>query len=569
MIKVICQDNKILYNAYNLTRAFWPEKVITSEVREDQSARILILEEAKLDDNNDELAGISTSTGDDSRILKEPVPTGDKVSDEMSLTRDKSLLLNVPIIAADIRELYEKLRETTGWSLPWGMLTGVRPTKLASKWIEEHLSEYEEEARTQEAFAKWFYEDRFVSREKAELAFQVAMRERAIIAKALHKAPGTGSSYDGTGYSLYIGIPFCPTVCSYCSFSSGTIGSYEGKIDAYIDALCCELEETAGKMKERAVEPTSVYIGGGTPTSLSAEQLDRLLDHADEQFRISQGLKEGRILEYTIEAGRPDSITAEKLEVIKRHNATRISINPQTMQQKTLDLIGRRHSVEQVREAFALARKMGFDNINMDLIMGLEGESNSDVRDTLRQISELNPDSLTVHSLAVKRASAIGIDKKLKERSNEAYKNTGIKTKAANDQGNPQHTVRADNIAEVGAVSAENAEEGDISRMIWDAYEAAAAMGMNPYYLYRQKSIAGNFENIGYAKEGKEGIYNVMIMEEVQSIIACGAGASSKIVTEEAVPNPGRKNQMTHMIRYSNVKNIDEYIRRYRCCKNK
>lgn len=569
MIKVICQDNKILYNAYNLTRAFWPEKVINSEVREDQSVKILILEETKPDDNNDELAGTSTLTGDNSRILKEHVPFGDKVSDETSLTRDRGLFPNVSITAADIRELYEKLRKTTGRSLPWGMLTGVRPTKLASKWIEEHLNGYEEETRAQETFVKWFYEDRFVSREKAELAFQVAMRERGIIAKALHKASGSGSSYDGIGYSLYIGIPFCPTVCSYCSFSSGTIGSYEGKIDAYIDALCCELEETAGKMKERAVEPTSVYIGGGTPTSLSAEQLDRLLDHADELFHISQGLKEGRILEYTIEAGRPDSITAEKLEVIKRHNATRISINPQTMQKKTLDLIGRRHSVEQVREAFALARKMGFDNINMDLIMGLEGESNSDVRDTLKQISELNPDSLTVHSLAVKRASAIGIGKKLRKKSSKACKNAGIKTKAANDQGNPQNTAGPENIADGSAVSEENAEERDISKMISDAYEAAADIGMNPYYLYRQKSIAGNFENIGYAREGKEGIYNIMIMEEVQSIIACGAGASSKIVTEEAVPNPGRKNQMTHMIRYSNVKNIDEYISRYRRCKNK
>ncbi len=563
MIKVICQDNKIVYNAYNLTRAFWPEEVITSEVREAQPARILILEEAK-SDNNDELTEKSAATGDNSRVLKGHVSTGDNTSDEMSLTRDKSLLLNVPITAADIRELYEKLRETTGRDLPWGMLTGVRPTKLASKWIEEHLSKYEDEDKAQEAFAEWFYEDRFVSRRKAELAFQVAMRERGIISKALHKASGSGSNYDGIGYSLYVGIPFCPTVCSYCSFSSGTIGSYEGKIDAYIDALCCELEETAGKMKERAVEPMSVYIGGGTPTSLSTEQLDRLLDYADEKFHISQGLKEGRILEYTIEAGRPDSITEEKLKVIKRHNATRISINPQTMQQKTLDLIGRRHSVEQVREAFALARKMGFDNINMDLIMGLEGESNSDVRDTLRQISEMNPDSLTVHSLAVKRASAIGIDKKLKEKSNEAYKNAGIKAETANDQRDARNTAGSVDIADDGGVSGKNAEERDISRMISDAYEAAAAMGMKPYYLYRQKSIAGNFENIGYAREGKEGIYNVMIMEEVQSIIACGAGASSKIVTEEAVPNPGRKNQMTHMIRYSNVKNIDEYIRRFR-----
>ena len=563
MIRVTCQDNKIVYNAYNLTRAFWPDEIINSEVREDQPVRILISEEVRSTDSDDMTAAACSSTSENGHLTSESINVSGISSDGVESIHEKGSFPDVPIEAGDIRALYEKLREATGRSLPWGMLTGVRPTKLASKWIEEHLNEYDDTANAQEAFAKWFYEDRFVSREKAEMAFQVAMRERGIISRALHKAPGSSSHYDGIGYSLYIGIPFCPTVCSYCSFSSGTIGSYEGKIDAYIDALCCELDETAGKIKERATAPTSVYIGGGTPTSLSAEQLDRLLDYADEKFHISQGLREGTILEYTIEAGRPDSITAEKLAVIKKHSATRISINPQTMQQKTLDRIGRRHSVEQVREAFALAREMGFDNINMDLIMGLEGESNDDVRDTLKQISELNPDSLTVHSLAVKRASAMGINKKLKERSDEAYKNADIKTETANDQGDAQNTARSVNIADGDEVSGKNAEERDISKMISEAYEAATAMGMNPYYLYRQKSIAGNFENIGYAREGKEGIYNVMIMEEVQSIIACGAGASSKIVTEEEVPNPARKNQMTHMIRYSNVKNIDEYISRY------
>ena len=210
---------------------------------------------------------------------------------------------------------------------------------------------------------------------------------------------------------------------------------------------------------------------------------------------------------------------------------TRISINPQSMQQKTLDVIGRSHTTQQIRDAFQMARELGFDNINMDIIAGLPGETQADMDDTLRQIREMSPDSLTVHSLAIKRSSAIGIRKKLAEKNGEQ---TGL-----------------------------IADPGEISRMIDDAYHAAREMGMEPYYLYRQKSIAGNFENIGYARPGKEGLYNILIIEEVQSILACGAGASTKLLYPEPVPNPARNGQLTHMIRRENVKDIDEYIRRW------
>ena len=512
MISVTCRDSRILYNAYHLVKAFFPEEEVSGGTDEKQVSRISVVKDSRIN-------------------------------------------------AEDIRELYIILKDMTGKELPWGMLTGVRPIKLASAWLEEHRTEakaagsglthhFPEDPATaaltaeqeKEEFAKWFYEDRFVSRPKAEIAYNVALKEREILRQIL---PVSGTVFPGrsdpadTGYqaamptldesfSLYIGIPFCPSVCSYCSFSSGSISAYEDRVDRYIDALSAEMKEKAAKYCSGAsghVYPTTVYIGGGTPTSLSAERLERLMEQADEAFHIKEGLLNGSIREYTVEAGRPDSITEEKLEVIKRFGTTRISVNPQSMQQKTLDLIGRKHTVEQAQEAFHMARQMGFDNINMDLIAGLPGETNEDMKNTLDRIKALDPDSLTVHSLAVKRASAIGIAIR-----------TGKETKAG--------------------------EAPDIADMIEDARRAAASMGMEPYYLYRQKSIAGNFENTGYAKPGKEGLYNILIMEEVQSIIACGAGASTKMVTVSPVPNPERGGKDTLIVRTENVKNIDGYIKR-------
>ena len=281
----------------------------------------------------------------------------------------------------------------------------------------------------------------------------------------------------------------------------------------YLDALCRELASIAECSAEKHLN--CIYIGGGTPTSLSARELERLLSFVDEHFDRS------RLLEYTVEAGRPDSITREKLEVMKKHGVTRISVNPQTMQQKTLDLIGRKHTVEEIEEVFCLAREIGFDNINMDLIAGLPGEGPAEMQDTLEKVGRLSPDSLTVHSLAIKRAARMGQEEQK---------------------------------ARMGT---------DIGEMIRMAEEAAGRMGLTPYYLYRQKNIAGNFENVGYAKVDKAGIYNILIMEEKQSILAAGAGASSKIVLKEPCPMPGsRKKKLTNLIRIENVKAIDAYIER-------
>lgn len=251
---------------------------------------------------------------------------------------------------------------------------------------------------------------------------------------------------------------------------------------------------------------TTVYMGGGTPTSLTGEQMDRLLCTLEENFDLDVAR------EFTIEAGRPDSINESKLKVMKAHGIQRISINPQTLNQKTLDVIGRRHTVEDVEQAFHMARKVGFSNINMDLILGLPGENSGDVEKTLEGIRRLAPDSLTVHSLAVKRASRLN-------QNLELYP---------------------------------PAPQEEVNRMIDMAWHEAEAMGMEPYYLYRQKNMAGNLENVGYAKPGKECLYNILIMEEKQNIIAVGAGGSSKIL----YPAENR------LERVENVKSVKDYIER-------
>lgn len=384
------------------------------------------------------------------------------------------------------RELYLLLSEKTGKTLPWGTLTGIRPTKIALTRLEEGW--------TTEDIGTFMARTYLTSREKIDLSVEIAVRERELLSRIDYK----------NGYSLYVGIPFCPTTCLYCSFTSYPIGTWEKKMHLYLEALFKELEYVAKKMKGRPLD--TIYFGGGTPTSLKAEELDAILTKIETLFDLN-GIKE-----FTVEAGRPDSITKEKLLTLKRHGISRISINPQTMKQATLDLIGRRHTVEMVKEQFWLARSLGFDNINMDLIIGLPEETIEDVFATMEEIRTLNPDGITVHSLAIKRAARLNMFK-------EQY--AGLKI--------------------------ENTQE-----MIDLTAGAARAMGQEPYYLYRQKNMAGNFENVGYSRPGKACIYNILIMEEKQSIIACGAGTTTKVLY-------GAENRLE---RAENVKDVDQYIAR-------
>lgn len=381
------------------------------------------------------------------------------------------------------RFLYTSLREQTGILLPWGNLTGIRPTKIAMTMMEQ--------GKTEEEIASFLQEQHLVSQEKTALGIDIAKREKALLDE-LH--------YED-GYSLYIGIPFCPTTCLYCSFTSFPIVVWKDRVADYLSALEKEIDYIAEAYREKKLD--TIYIGGGTPSSLSADELDRLLT------KIRAALDFTYVKEFTVEAGRADSITREKLQVIYKHGVTRISVNPQTMKQETLDFIGRRHTVEQVVEAFHMARETGFDNINMDIILGLPGETEEDVAATIEAIRELEPDSLTVHSLAVKRAS----------RLSQWIEKNGIRM-----LNNTEKTMQI-------------------------AAQGAADMEMLPYYLYRQKNMSGNFENVGYAKEGKYGIYNILIMEEKQTIVALGAGS----ITKRVFPD-GR------IERCDNVKDVALYI---------
>jgi len=388
--------------------------------------------------------------------------------------------------------LYTKLSAQLNKTLPWGYLTGVRPSKIAYTLLEKGAD--------REQILEEFTKKHLVSEKKAQLALQVAQTEKSILEKMDYK----------NGYSLYIGIPFCPTTCLYCSFTSYSLAAYQSKVQPYLEALLKEMKYVSEAMRGRRLD--TVYFGGGTPTTLSAGQLDMLLTELERQFDLSA------CRELTVEAGRPDSITYEKLCVLKAHHVDRISINPQTMNQQTLDLIGRRHTVEQIEEAFALAGKAGLDNINMDMILGLPGENKEMVQHTLEKIKALAPESLTVHSLAIKRAAALNIWR-------EKYLD-----------------LQMDNSDEIVSMAAEYAHQ----------------MGHQPYYMYRQKNMAGNFENVGYSKPGLECIYNILIMEEKQTIIAMGAGASTKIVFQ----NETEGGQAGRIERIENVKDVTNYIQR-------
>jgi len=388
--------------------------------------------------------------------------------------------------------LYTKLSAQLNKTLPWGYLTGVRPSKIAYTLLEKGAD--------REQILEEFTKKHLVSEKKAQLALQVAQTEKSILEKMDYK----------NGYSLYIGIPFCPTTCLYCSFTSYSLAAYQSKVQPYLEALLKEMKYVSEAMRGRRLD--TVYFGGGTPTTLSAGQLDMLLTELERQFDLSA------CRELTVEAGRPDSITYEKLCVLKAHHVDRISINPQTMNQQTLDLIGRRHTVEQIEEAFALAEKAGLDNINMDMILGLPGENKEMVQHTLEKIKALAPESLTVHSLAIKRAAALNIWR-------EKYLD-----------------LQMDNSDEIVSMAADYAHQ----------------MGHQPYYMYRQKNMAGNFENVGYSKPGLECIYNILIMEEKQTIIAMGAGASTKIVFQ----NETEGGQAGRIERIENVKDVTNYIQR-------
>lgn len=380
---------------------------------------------------------------------------------------------NIRLKRALSHVMLDVLEQYSGMTQQWGILTGVRPTKLYHKYRKEGKSEKEIE--------KILHEDFRISYEKINLL-------KAIVERQLTVIPDLDEI--GRELSIYIGVPFCPTMCAYCTFPAYAIQSNRkaGRVEKFIDGLHIELRELGKWLTEKNMRITSIYWGGGTPTSIEAEEMDALYKTMFESFPNTDSIRE-----ITVEAGRPDTITPEKIEVLKKWGIDRISVNPQSYTQETLKAIGRHHTVQETIDKFWLSRNMGMNNINMDLIIGLPNEGIEEFQHSLDESAKMQPESLTVHTLSFKRASEM-------TRNKDKYK---------------------------------VADRDTVSQMMNMANDWTKDNGYVPYYLYRQKNILGNLENVGYCKPNEESIYNIVIMEEVQTILGIGCGASSKFVHPE------------------------------------
>lgn len=383
--------------------------------------------------------------------------------------------------------LYKLLCDFTGLTQPWGILTGVRPVKLLRRLAEES---------SEEQAVKKFEKDFFVSNEKIALSRETEHNERKILELSKPES-----------FSLYVGIPFCPSRCSYCSFVMASIERAEKLIEPYTKLLCEEIKRTAEIANKLGLRLETVYFGGGTPTTLSAEQLDTVLGTVNNSFDMST------CREFTVEAGRPDTIDIAKLFALKENKVDRISINPQTVNNEVLKTIGRKHTAQQFFDAFELARKCGFDNINTDLIAGLPTDTTESFKNSLDSIVRLNAECITVHTLCMKRASRLTTE----------------------------------------GVTLDLQQARDAREML--AY-TQNVLGQNeyiPYYMYRQSRMVGNLENVGWSKRGFESLYNVYVMDETHTILACGSGGVTKL----------KRNNPDYLERIFNFKYPYEYIDRF------
>lgn len=383
--------------------------------------------------------------------------------------------------------MYKLLCDFTGLTQPWGILTGVRPVKLLRRLAEES---------SEEQAVKKFEKDFFVSNEKIALSRETEHNERKILELSKPES-----------FSLYVGIPFCPSRCSYCSFVMASIERAEKLIEPYTKLLCEEIKRTAEIANKLGLRLETVYFGGGTPTTLSAEQLDTVLGTVNKSFDMST------CREFTVEAGRPDTIDIAKLFALKENKVDRISINPQTVNDEVLKTIGRKHTAQQFFDAFELARKCGFDNINTDLIAGLPTDTPESFKNSLDSIVRLNAECITVHTLCMKRASRLTTE----------------------------------------GVTLDLQQSRDAREML--AY-TQNILGQNeyiPYYMYRQSRMVGNLENVGWSKKGFESLYNVYVMDETHTILACGSGGVTKL----------KRNNPDYLERIFNFKYPYEYIDRF------
>lgn len=445
-MNLITVNNSFRYETENLLRLFYPHIKIYEDKEEIDAEELCM---TQLDGNS-----INVILKKDGCVQKRTATFDlkDKYFDESD---DSFFERKIALM------LFEILTEITGYVPPWGILTGVRPAKLMTNLSNKY---------GEKAAAEYFMNELKVSEEKTALALMVAKNEAPIIEES-----------EADSFSLYVAIPFCPSRCTYCSFVSHSNDSAKKLIPQYVEKVCEELQYTAEIAKKLSLKLQSIYIGGGTPTVLTAEQMKKITDTIKENFDFTY------IKEYTIEAGRPDSTDEAKLSVMKNSGCTRISINPQTFNNEVLSLIGRRHTAEETVDCFNLAREKGFDNINMDLIAGLPGDSLQSFEYSLDKAISMNPENVTVHTLALKRSSNLVTDKM-------------------------------------------ESSTGDLAtKMLSLVQKRLTEAGYIPYYMYRQSKCLGNLENVGWAKAGYEGLYNVYMMEECHTVLAVGAGAVTKL----------------------------------------
>lgn len=462
MIYLYIVNHKFHYEMENLIRVFYPNEKI----------------EKIYDDEN--LQGDFVYTSIDENITVRLSVSGfDKTLETKKDVKDKELEMAIL--------LYRLLVEQSNKNQPWGLLTGIRPVKLF-----DNISKEEGPDNTEKIFREKF----FVSENKTKLTREIYEVEKKIKDES-----------ENNSFSLYVSIPFCPSRCNYCSFVSSSVEKIKHIVPKYIELLLKEIEYTAKLVDKAKLKLKSVYIGGGTPTTLSSDDLQRIINKIKEEFDFSD------CVEFTVEAGRPDTITREKLLMLKDSNVTRISINPQTLNDEVLRIIGRKHTSKETIDAFNLARDVGIDNINMDLIAGLQGDTYESFVDTIEGILKLSPESVTVHTLALKSGS-----------------NTFMKGGMLNQDY---------------AKMTEMMVDYSRKRLCENQYI--------PYYMYRQSKMLGNLENVGYSKRGYESYYNIYIMEETHTILACGAGSVSKLKD----PNSN------YLERIFNFKYPYEYIDRF------
>lgn len=458
------KNHNFHFELENLTRLFFPNEKITviRDFSEPQPPCIY----TEVSDKITILVNIGSFNKSETAVKK--------------LTDDDNELVSAQL-------LYKLLCDFTGLTQPWGILTGVRPVKLLRRLAEES---------NEEQAVKKFEKDFFVSNEKIALSRETEHNERKILELSKPES-----------FSLYVGIPFCPSRCSYCSFVMASIERAEKLIEPYTKLLCEEIKQTAEIANKLGLRLETVYFGGGTPTTLSAEQLDTVLRTVNKSFDMST------CREFTVEAGRPDTIDIAKLFALKENKVDRISINPQTVNDEVLKTIGRKHTAQQFFDAFELARKCGFDNINTDLIAGLPTDTPESFKNSLDSIVRLNAECITVHTLCMKRASRLTTE----------------------------------------GVTLDLQQARDAREML--AY-TQNILGQNeyiPYYMYRQSRMVGNLENVGWSKKGFESLYNVYVMDETHTILACGSGGVTKL----------KRNNPDYLERIFNFKYPYEYIDRF------